>query len=628
MKRSRQELEIIKNFIDSAYSRWGSSLFVDLNKPFGPNAPSLGYSFKFTTTDSSGREITAYNVVCAPIGVPNTDFRIMMHEYGHIYFGHLDGLHEELDVKICNVFRDYRGELIDMINKNCGIDFADKLIERVIDDPRLNHALHNIAMDMEVNTKILSTEDVEEMEKDVESKLLELFEKAMQKQLQGLPEEIRQKIIMQEIEKAKQQELIKFMLPCRYHISTTEEPFPDELSYPEYLMLIIKNLDQFVKMLVSIQKGGNGDTSNISSEDVRNALEQMGNGDAAQGLDQLMQNMGMSASGQGNQNGQGQDGNSGNSPAGGQGGDKSNVGGSKGNGETKEGRKNRYGNGGGNGNNGNDNGTGGNDQNQGSGSGAGGNGQDQDGNGGDSERFQDHRTDERDRTDQKRELGQIKAGGGTGCSSSGTAFGVRDVNKHVDPVDEAIDEVIKNFKNRVVKRDFVRDPMKNYNRGILRSVIAPAITSKVTFAYEPKIVYLIDISGSMDTELVDRVLKTIAMKMRKCGTGRGLKYDIITWNTSLEDHIRDVDPKKSIPRIHVGGGTSIAKGIKYFRENYDPSAILVIISDFEDYLDEWHQEERTMSQYSIYGFNYGRSNYDQEFKNLKVRNFNNSRSDW
>ena len=106
---------------------------------------------------------------------------------------------------------------------------------------------------------------------------------------------------------------------------------------------------------------------------------------------------------------------------------------------------------------------------------------------------------------------------------------------------------------------------------------------------------------------------------------RGLRYDIITWSTRLGEHIKDIDPKKSIPEIHTGGGTRLRDGIKYFKENYDESCILIIASDFEDYLQEWASILKTMSGYSVYGFNYGRSNYEQEWpKNFTVKNFNRS----
>ena len=119
--RNQTELEFIKRFIDNTYSRFGNMLMVNTEKPFNPDNPELGYCFKYKD-DISGNVI--YKIVCSEIKIPRTDFRILMHEYGHIYLGHLDGIHEELDTQICNTFRDYRGELIDRINKECGIYFS------------------------------------------------------------------------------------------------------------------------------------------------------------------------------------------------------------------------------------------------------------------------------------------------------------------------------------------------------------------------------------------------------------------------------------------------------------------------------------------------------------------------
>ena len=101
----------------------------------------------------------------------------------------------------------------------------------------------------------------------------------------------------------------------------------------------------------------------------------------------------------------------------------------------------------------------------------------------------------------------------------------------------------------------------------------------------------------------------------------GLKYNVITWSTRLGDHIKDIDPRKPIPNIHTGGGTSLASGIKYFKDNYNNNAILIIISDLEDYLEEWAREEAKMKDYTMYAFNYGYNTYRNEFKHIKVKNF-------
>lgn len=579
--RSKSELEFIKNFVDSTYSRFGNLLMVNTDKPFNPDNPELGYCFKYKSPDGSN---VIYKIVCSQMGIPRSDFRVLMHEYGHIYLGHMDGIHEELDTQICNVFRDHRGELIERINSECGIDFADKLIERVIDDPVLNHSLHNIAMDMEVNSKILSKEDVEELELDVTSVLPKYEEELLKYNRDHTDSEEVKKQIDDMLKKMENEAKIKLILPCRYYLEK-DVPFPDELTYPEYLILIIKHLDQFVKMLVSIKNGGNGDTSQVSQQDIQDALQGMSKGqgqqgsDGMQGLSDLMNDMGMSSGSsdgqQSNQSGTGRDKPQLNSPY--------------------KGDRDGNGSGGSSDLDGNDKQPGGS--------------------------HNDHRSDSRDDADKKRELGQIKSGGGVGCGNSGGPDATRLVDK-TDEVDMALDEVILNFKSHVVKVDTRKDMLYLYNRGINRSVIAPSIRRKSTISTQPTIVFLIDVSGSMDTRLVDRILNTIARKMKKIG--RGLKYNIITWSTDLGEHIKNIDPRKPVPRISCGGGTRMARGMEYFKDNYESDAILILISDFEDYLEEWHRVELTMPEYTMYGFNYGSSNYRQEFKNFKVRNFSNS----
>ena len=276
MPKKKDELDFIKSFVDGTYNRLGNVLYVDTSKKFEPENPdsALGYCFKYT--DPVSKNII-YQIRCARTGIEYTDFRVMMHEYGHIYLGHLDGIHEELDSQIVSVFNEHRGELIAHINESCGIDFADKLIERVIDDPVLNHSLHNIAMDMEVNSRVLSEDDVKEMELDISSILPKYQEKALEYMRDNADNEEVKKALDEKLKKMEKEAKIKLIVPSRYHLGVDSEgnpiPFPDELTYAEYLLLIIEHLDQFVKMLVSINMGGNGDTSEITKEMVQQALQ-------------------------------------------------------------------------------------------------------------------------------------------------------------------------------------------------------------------------------------------------------------------------------------------------------------------------------------------------------------------
>lgn len=560
MKRDIRHFENLENFVEFSYGNFGNSLQV-FEREFSIDSP-LGYCYKY-----SGNGVTIYNVVHSPIGRPHTDRRIVAHEYGHLTLGHLDGIHEELDGRILWTIQNNRAELAKALNRDLGIDFADKLLTRVIDDPGLNHSLHNIAMDFEVNQSVLSVEDIEEMEADITEVIME--KTPYYQKLQNVHDSIDLDQIDQdpnlsdeekeELKKVKEKikeqiasSKIKLMLPCRYHLKDGS-PFPDNLTYPEYLILIIRNLDQFVKMLVSLQMGKSGDTSDVSQEDVQNALS-----GGMQSIDDLMGAAGM-------KNGQGNSG------------------------DKYKGQR--------------DDGDGGDDS---------------DGNG----KGQDHRTDSRDEADKKREEGTIRSSGGDGCSNTGGAEGLLDTTERKDSVDMAIDDVMRNFKKKVVGYEQKRDIMFAYNRGMNRKVILPTQINKMRKTTNPKIVYLIDVSGSMDTSLVNRILNTIARKMKSIK--RGLKYDIIAWSTELCSHVKDIDPTKPVPKIRIGGGTRMARGIEYYQKEYGMDTVLVLISDFEDYLDEWEKVTDKMNGYDMYAFNYGYAKCERTFKNLKIRNFSNA----
>ena len=570
-KKTRKELESIKSLVDFQYSRFFNALRYTQDKPYPEG--DLGYCYRYLSDSTR-----VYQIVTAPTGKEETDFRVLMHEYGHIYLGHLDGLHEDLDKAIVEAITKNRAGLIDYINSSCGIDYGEKLIERIIDDPTLNHSLHNIAMDMEVNTKILSTEDISEMEADITKvldpdgtrfKKAEALEGALAENADKIDEN-QSKAVKDEIDKLRNEAMVKLILPCRYHFPDGT-PFPDNLSYGEYLMLIVKYLDQFVKMLVNISQGGNGDTSEVSSSDLQNAL-QGGDGESGgggmQSLDDLMDSCGM---------GQG--------------------GGGKMNSDQTADTDCPY--------NGSGSSSGGNDSG------------DKDGT------AKDHCSDSREQADKNREDGSVYKAGGQGRSASGGSEGTRDVSRNVDSVDMAIDVVMQNYKSKVVTRIDKKDMVYLWNRGINRTVIAPAYRHKIQTDYDPKFVFMIDISGSMNTGLIDRILNTISAKMKKINSN--LTYDIITWNTHLGEHLKDIKARDVVPRISYGGGTTLARGIKYFRENYGKEAIFIIISDFEDSLDDWHNEEKIMSGYTMYGFNYGYHKYKQDFTNLKVMHFTDGR---
>lgn len=272
----------IRSDVEFIYNDFGNTLLVDENQKFNVNNPELGYCYKY---------LNIYSVFVAKTGDVRNDLCVKLHEYGHIYLGHLDGIHEELDSMLLRAINNSRDDLINHINSSCGIDFADKLLDRVIDDPGLNHSLHNIAMDMEVNSKILDLNDITYQEKTV-SDLLPKYEEELLSYIKDHSDSQEQKDeIQKQIDKMSKETKIKLIHPSRYH-NPDGTPFPNELSYPDYLLKIVLGLDQFVKMMVSISKGMNGDTSKVSDQDVKDALNGGKGQDGMDELDKMMEGAG------------------------------------------------------------------------------------------------------------------------------------------------------------------------------------------------------------------------------------------------------------------------------------------------------------------------------------------------
>lgn len=743
--RTNEELGYIKSQTEFFHNSFGNRLLVSNYEKYDPEKHhGIAYCFRYKD-DSTGNIV--YRVESNVIDNYDVDLRILLHEYGHIYKGHLSGIHEELDGTILSAIRNNRSEISKLLNSNCGIEFADALLDRVIDDPGLNHSLHNIAMDMEINSTVLDYEDIQLIQSGMSEYLFELkkdeWEKSMAK-VSGREEEKEE--IRKKMSSMKAPDLIKFITPRSYTMMDKDlgerVPFPDGLTYPEYLTLLVLNLDQFVKMLVSLEKNMTVEISSVTSDDVlaslnkildqmkqrfdqksesyksgyRQAMKDAQSGKSKEQLDRQRQGRkdgysdnnesgpsgtesfeegykktgsdlsGMSdnpsktqgysdkATGEPEKQGQGSDYENGqaeresteNSSKSGKdqdwqdgfdAGSRKAVNDSWQGSGKKQGPGSDYQQGY---SEGRDQASSGNDQGDydqgyndamndienstgqsigessqagqglsdlmeslgisgGSESGRSGKRQ-EDGDGSESNSSgRDHDNEDRQKADELRESGQLRSNSSSiGCGNRGGGE-IRDVESK-DDVDTAIVEVLREFKGKVLKYSLRKDMMRNYNRGINRSVICPALTTKISSVPDPKIVFLLDVSGSMDRDLVDRIINTISKSIYKIN--RGLRYDIISWNTNLCQHIKNIDPKKSIPKIHCGGGTRMARGIEYFRDNYGKDSILVVMSDFEDYLEEWGEVESGMPGYSIWGFNYGRKS-TADWKYLKQRDFSN-----
>lgn len=143
----------------------------------------------------------------------------------------------------------------------------------------------------------------------------------------------------------------------------------------------------------------------------------------------------------------------------------------------------------------------------------------------------------------------------------------------------------KNCIGKTVQRDR-QDPLYNYNRGKTSGGVMRTRITTVEEYRPGNLVALIDVSGSVNIELVKALLSEVLKYKSKFGT----KSRIILWDTHLVD---DLPLKRSnLEAICCGGGTSIARGIRYAKEKYLKSEQdkLCVISDFEDCLGDWAEE--------------------------------------
>lgn len=141
----------------------------------------------------------------------------------------------------------------------------------------------------------------------------------------------------------------------------------------------------------------------------------------------------------------------------------------------------------------------------------------------------------------------------------------------------------------------LRNQMYNSNRRKYNSsVIIPKNVKAVRRNEKPDLYLLFDVSGSIDAKSVHDFIKTFEKFQKEF-----VNTTIIFWTTKLV-HISKLGDK--LPNLY-GGGTDMASGIKYCKENFNikPKDTFFLISDFFDYLKDWKTELEGLkcSKYAI-----------------------------
>lgn len=580
--------------VESIYNDFGNTL-VPIQREFNISSRSssiIGYCSKHSDI---------YNVVYPKTGNSEIDDRIRMHEYGHIYCGHLEGIYEEMDTNLSRILRNKDSQLIKLINENCNIDYADKIIDKVISDPYLNHFIHNLAMDMEVNSTILDEDDLNIIKDEMNQMIYEEY--------MVLSENGKKLPSMEYLSNLYSKFDLKAVHPSDFG-------FPSGLTYPDYLVQLVLRLDLVINMMSEslnnkgkskdrlesqsekMESEANGGSSNESGED----SDETNNSNAPSCNDnsyvpktkdefeEMMRNANASNSREPNDSDDESQ--------------SSHSSSSEGNSNDGEGKDTSSSDGS-------------EDEESNESNSRGGKGKDDDNNDND-----DHGTDSRRSADEKRlnDLGNYahEGGSGRGLNESDSE---RNYQINNDPLTMSLEEIIREFRHKVIKRDFVKDMTHKYNRKILgkdNKMLSPTYRQKITRSENPTIAFYVDVSGSMDTSLVDRIITTIRFKMRNID--RSLLYNIIAWDTSLCNFYKNIDFNSPIPKLRCGGGTQMEGCFDHFKENFGMDAIMILISDFGDDLDSWNKKEMNMNGYSMYGLRYGSEYYrDVKFKNFKVR---------
>lgn len=156
-------------------------------------------------------------------------------------------------------------------------------------------------------------------------------------------------------------------------------------------------------------------------------------------------------------------------------------------------------------------------------------------------------------------------------------------------VSKGISELEKLFKSLLKKdKKSKRDLIYLYNRNKLNSTVLVPKRVRENEIRRPKVYILCDVSGSVSIPTVLRIHASVMKSKRDFST----KSMFLQWDTKLvqENKIGETF------RIHTGGGTDIAEGIKYLEKyKLKKDDVLLILSDFEDDLDKWSSALQNIS---------------------------------
>jgi hypothetical protein len=146
----------------------------------------------------------------------------------------------------------------------------------------------------------------------------------------------------------------------------------------------------------------------------------------------------------------------------------------------------------------------------------------------------------------------------------------------------------KEIKELLINRSITtskRDLLYNYNRGRgCGDVLTPRYREETRYEDVPMTVIL-DVSGSISEKNIlgfCNIFKNVSRMVDK-------KCTIVLWDTGLRAIFDSKDEIKAVS----GGGTDIGSGIRYVKDKMQPADVgnLFVVSDCEDTLEDWNVED-------------------------------------
>jgi hypothetical protein len=153
------------------------------------------------------------------------------------------------------------------------------------------------------------------------------------------------------------------------------------------------------------------------------------------------------------------------------------------------------------------------------------------------------------------------------------------------------DELFENLKSsKEVRFTTHRNLIKNQLKGRHKEMFVPSLSMKYQNVLVEKMMFLVDVSGSMYAKSIFGIINEIANKVRVLGLK---SVTLVTWNTGKVEQIELTEFEEDSAPLKIGGGNDLAQGIKYCDSINHDKAPLVLITDCGDNIprmnDEWEK---------------------------------------